>query len=140
YGYVVGPPAAQSTSVCGAVMILPTSRPTASASYVPGSSPVAAPLMSGGSPDDEIPPVTPFTPVPPAQPRAFVPGINPNTGQPIQQNPTPNSPGTNSPPVVQSPGFGPIAPTAPGAGTFGPPAPAPAPNGRGRGGGGPPPI
>src|SRR5438132_514912 len=65
YGYIVGPPAAQSTSVCGAVMILPTSRPTASASYVPGSSPVAAPLMSGGSPDDEIPPVTPFTPVPP---------------------------------------------------------------------------
>jgi hypothetical protein len=135
YGYIVAPKreASDTESLCGAVYILPTSHPTTSASYVPtGSAPMAAPLITPGSPDDEIPPVTPV------QAPGMPPQVQPRPGMPIpgQQQPAQQNPGTTQPPPVQGGGFGPVAPTAPGAGriaTPATPAPAPAPgNGRGQ--------
>lgn len=138
YGYIVGPRNADglADAACGAVYILPTSRPTASASYMPpAGSPVAAPLVMPGSPDDEIPPVVPFPPgAQPGQPRVIMPPGVPN--QPPQMPPNVSSPaGSSGPPqpAVQSPGFGPVAPSAPGAGRVGSPPPTPPP-GTGRGG------
>ena len=146
YGYIVAPrrEASDTGSVCGAVYILPTSHPTSSASYVPTApSPMAAPLVTPGTPDDEIPAVTPVQPgmppqVPPrpgpAIPGQPVPGLYPGQQQPAQQSPN------NTPPPAG--GFAPVAPTAPGAGRIATPAtptpapaPAPAPppgNGRGQ--------
>jgi hypothetical protein len=130
-GYMVGPPAneAQTGSICGAVYILASSRPTVAAGALPtSSSPImAAPFMTSGSPDDEIPPVSGIMGMPP-------PVVQPRPGQPIpgQQPPSPNP---NAPPPPAS-GFGPVAPTAPGAGRINAPTPPiPAP-GTGRGGGG----
>jgi hypothetical protein len=133
YGYIVAPGSGEKTGVCGAVYILPSSRPTSAANYAPPAGPIAAPIMTNGSPDTEIPPVVPF--MPPGQPQAY-PGVV-SGGQQGQQNP--NAPAPNRAPPPQSPGFAPIAPTAPGAGRFGapptpPPAQPPAPNGNGRGG------
>jgi hypothetical protein len=127
YGYIVAPGTGENASLCGAVYIVASSRPTSSSAYMPPvAGPVAAPIVMG-SPDSEIPPVVPF--MPPGQPQPYpYPGVIPGA--------TPQQPGrgSNTPPA--SPGFGPIAPTAPGAGRFGapPPAPAPAPVGNGRGG------
>jgi hypothetical protein len=135
YGYIVAPGNGQTAAVCGAVYILASSRPTsAAASFAPGVSPpvVAAPLVTNGSPDNEIPPVIPVMPpfTPPAIPQPYSGAVPPN--QAGQRNPAGTS---NTPPPVQSPGFGPIAPTAPGAGQFNaPPTPAPNTNGNGRGG------
>jgi hypothetical protein len=118
YGYMIAPPDGDkpgNQSMCGAVYILPTSRPTASAAYVPSAgSPIAAPLITGGSPDDEIPPVMPY---PPNQP----PQLRPNPGQV-----TPDQTGQQSPtPPPSTPGFGPVAPSAqaPGQRTAQPPGP-----------------
>jgi len=128
YGYIVGPrtEGGQSGSVCGAVYILPTSHPTSTASYMPsGPAPVAAPIMTTGTPDDEIPPVSAIPGVPPQ--------VQPRPGQPL---PGQQPPGQNANPQPQSPGGlgGAVAPTAPGAGRIGAPAtPTPAPTG-GRGG------
>jgi hypothetical protein len=125
YGYIVAPSqvAAAGQSGWGAVYILATSRPTASASYVPSASPLAAPLLSPGSPDDEIPPVMPFPPaMPPGQPRG-IPGAPAPQAIPGQAEAP-----TQAPPV-QSPGFGPVAPTA--GGGLNPPPPPPPPGGRG---------
>lgn len=137
YGYMVAPRSATDPT-CGAVYILPTSRPTASTPYVAATpSPIAAPLVTPGSPDDEIPPVTPFPPgIPPQPPQprpipGLVPGQSPNPGIPPGQpgqNPSAPAPGGASPT-----GFGPVAPTAPGAGRIGGP-PATPPGGTGRGG------
>jgi hypothetical protein len=137
YGYMVAPPNAQQTdTVCGAVFIVPSSRPTATAPAYAATTPapIAAPLVMP-SPDDEIPPVMPFPPnVQTIQAR---PGqVTPNI--PAQQNPiypqmpsipggTPNA--NQPPPQPTAPGFAPIAPTAPGAGRIGAPPP-PTPNGR----------
>jgi hypothetical protein len=107
YGYIVAPGSGQNAAVCGAVYILASSRPTSVSSFSPPSS-VAAPIMTG-SPDTEIPPVVPF--MPPAQPPAY-PGVV-SAGQAGQQNP--NAPAPRNAPPAQSPGFAPIAPTAPGA-------------------------
>jgi hypothetical protein len=124
YGYIVAPGTGQNASVCGAVYIVPSSRPTSAAAYAaPVSAPVAAPLMTG-SPDTEIPPVVPF--MPPGQPQA--PAAVPPNQQPAQQN---GGRGSNTAPPPQSPGFAPIAPTAPGASRFGAPPPATPTNGRG---------
>jgi hypothetical protein len=128
YGYIVGPrtDGGQSGSLCGAVYILPTSHPTSTAGFMPsGPAPVAAPLMTTGSPDDEIPPVSPIPGVPPQ--------VQPRPGQPL---PGMQQPGQNVNPSPQTPGGlgGAVAPTAPGAGRIGVPAtPTPAPTG-GRGG------
>ncbi len=136
YGYIVAPASGQNAAVCGAVYIVPSSRPTSSANYympMPSTSPVAAPLVTNVSPDDEIPPVVPFAPaVPPGQPQPYPGVVNPNQPRPPQQNP--NMPGSNTPPPAQPPVFAPIAPTAPGAGRIGAPPPSPAPNSNGRGG------
>jgi hypothetical protein len=134
YGYIVAPGSGQTAAVCGAVYIVPSSRPTSAAATYPPSftPPVAPPRLTNGTPDEEIPPVVPFAPVvPPGQPQPY-PGVVP----PNQLRPSnPNVPGSaNAPAAPASPGFGPIAPTAPGAGRFGAPPPTPAPNGNGRGG------
>jgi len=57
-GYILAPRTARTAgpSMFETVMILPTSTPTASSAYSP---PPAQPLRTQGSPDDEIPPVTP---------------------------------------------------------------------------------
>jgi len=145
YGYIVGPRDASSPAdaPCGAVYILPTSRPTASASYVPPPGPpvAAAPPVVPGSPDDEIPPVA-VMPVPAGaqtgpQPRPSAPSMPPFVVPSLQQQMPPNGayPGgipTPPPqPAVQSPVFGAVPPTAPGAGA--PPVQA-QPPGNGRGG------
>jgi hypothetical protein len=128
-GYIVAPRAdtAQSGSVCGSVFILPTSRPTqASSSYTPNlSSPLAAPLMQPGNPDDEIPPVA-----------------SPMGPQQVQQRPAPPNQPPGPQPGAPAPSvFGPVpvTTTSPGIGRIGGPAgppPFPTPNGPGRGGGG----
>jgi len=126
-GYVVAPRSDRTPggSSCGAVYILATSHPTASATYSPTASPVAAPLMIQGSPDDEIPPVMQM----PAGPQRLSPNQPANPNQPQPQP-------ANQPPATGSGlGFGPVAPTAPGAGRIGgPPATPMPPNGPGRGG------
>ena len=131
YGYIVAPRAGQTTasSPCGAVYILPSSRPTASASYAPPS-PLAAPLVSPGFPDDEIPPVVPFPVAPPVRPRPMPGQLQPPDSVPGQPGQAPPGEGSPAPPP---PGFGPVAPTAPGAGGMNQPPPQPAPQG-GRGG------
>jgi hypothetical protein len=75
-GYLLGPraPGSPGASVYGRVAIFAVSHGT-TPSYMPSSSPVAAPLVSGGSPDDEIPPVTPVAnPQTPAQTSGQRPG------------------------------------------------------------------
>jgi hypothetical protein len=136
YGYIVGPRRANATgdAACGAVYILASSRPSASATYVPPASPLAAPLISPGSPDDEIPPVVPYPPgAVPGQPRPVgSPVLIPNQPPQVPQIPpqlppqlTPGVPSGNpaqqTPPPPQSTGFGPVAPSAPGAGGSGAP-------------------
>lgn len=128
YGYIVGPRTdhAQSGSVCGAVYILPTSHPTSTAGFMPsGPAPVAAPIMTTGSPDDEIPPVSAIPGIPPQ--------VQPRPGQPL---PGQQGPGQNVNTAPQPPGGlgGAVAPTAPGAGRIGAPATPPPPPTGGRGG------
>lgn len=115
-GYMVGPrsDSAQSGSLCGVVYILPTSIATSSvSSFLPSSSsPVAAPLIQPGMPDDEIPPVA--VPINGPQQVPAKPGQpNPSTGQP---NPSGQQPGQSTPG-----GFGPVTvmPIAPGVGRTG---------------------
>lgn len=62
-GYLLGPKAPDShgASMYGSVTVFPVVKGIDAPSYSTSSSPVAAPLVSGGSPDDEIPPVTPVT-------------------------------------------------------------------------------
>jgi hypothetical protein len=75
-GYVLGPkaPGGAGPSLYGRVTIFAVSHGTAPA-YSPSSSPVAAPLVSGGTPDDEIPPVSPVAnPQTPAQTAGQRPG------------------------------------------------------------------
>jgi hypothetical protein len=133
-GYIIAPRAdsAQSGSVCGSVFILPTSRPTSTAStYTPNMfSPLAAPLMQPGSPDDEIPPVMPQMGPQTIQSRQ---GQMPPTGQqPGQPAPTAFGPV----PVVTTPGVGRIGGAPPAGPPISPlPGNSPIPNGPGRGGG-----
>lgn len=72
-GYILAPRTARTAgpSMFETVMILPTSTPTASSAYSP---PPAQPLRTQGSPDDEIPPVTPA----PANPATNEPATPPN--------------------------------------------------------------
>jgi hypothetical protein len=111
------------TSRIASVYIVPTSRATANPSFnsPAGPAPFAPPVLTPGSPADEIPPVTPTAdPTPPAQ------------TQP---------PAGNRPPTVGTPGvFVPITPVNPvgrggGAGTGGgtQPPPTPPPAGQGSG-------
>jgi hypothetical protein len=133
YGYMVAPRSATDPT-CGAVYILATSRPSAVTSYSPtGSSPIAAPLVTPGSPDDEIPPVTGIIPNMPPQPRPM-PGQMPNPGIPPNPMGQPNqNPAGSAPPAPQGPNFGPVAPMAPGAGRIGGPPATPPTGGRGGG-------
>ena len=133
YGYIVAPGAraagpSATASSCGAVYILPSSRPTMMAGFaVP---PPVSPVISPASPDDEIPPVVPAgRPVPgqfvpnqqfQAQPQPYQ--LIPAPAGPPQNQPQPTG-GSTTPP--QSPGFGPVAPTAPGAGGLNAPPPQP---------------
>jgi hypothetical protein len=129
-GYIVAPRAdtAQTGSICGSVFILPTSRPTTtSSSYTPTvSSPLSAPLMQPGSPDDEIPPVMP--PMGPQQirpgPGQQMPPINPQPSQPAPGGFGPVPVGTTAPGRIGGPSGMPIVPPV-----------TPTPNGPGRGGG-----
>ncbi len=148
YGYIVAPRAARTSggSSCGAVYILPSSRPTMMAGFgapIPSAVPGA---MAG--PEDEIPPVMPFPAgVPPARPvlpGQFVPNqqAQPPPRYPVLPTrspadpaspPSPSTAPTTPPPA--GPGFGPVAPSAPGAGRLNEPPPQTqttpeAPNGR----------
>jgi hypothetical protein len=91
------------------------------------SSPVAAPRMIQGSPDDEIPPVRPLTPeMNPGNPSTPANGPGGPAGQPA-----------NNPNLRVGPG-GTVTSMVPGVVIPGPPATpanAPKPNGRGGGGG-----
>ena len=130
YGYIVAPRAAgpsAGASSCGAVYILPSSRPTMMAGFA-GPPPVS-PFISPASPDDEIPPVVPAgRPVPgqvipsqqqfQAQPQPYQ--LIPAPSAQPQNQPQPTG-GSTTPP--QSPGFGPVAPSAPGAGGLNAPPP-----------------
>ena len=94
------------------------------------NSPVAAPRLISGSPDDEIPPVRPLSPeVNPANPAtpATSPGGNPN----------PQNPSTASSPNLRVGPGGTVTSTIPGVVIPGPtPTPKPGtPTGRGGGGG-----
>jgi hypothetical protein len=125
YGYIVAPATNQAPnkSSCGAVYILAASRPTSTVPYSGAmtTSPIVAPIAIA-SPDDEIPPVTPFGPI--QRPQPVVPGAA-GAGT----NPTGNPAATQNAPA--QPSFAPIAPAVPSAGRIGaPPAPTPAqPNG-----------
>ena len=133
YGYIVAPRAASAAgaaSSCGAVYILPTSRPTIMAGYAPPASPVPAAPMA--SPDDEIPPVVPFPGMTPFRPAAGQVAPNqPQPTQPYQLVPVPagspqntqSAPTGTSPAPTPNPGFGAVAPTAPGAGGLNAPPP-----------------
>jgi hypothetical protein len=94
-GYLLGPRAAGSTgaSIYGSIAVFPVVRGTTTSSSYSPPAPIAAPLVTGGSPDDEIPPVTPVA--------------NPQT--------PPQTPGRPGGPAPGAPG-GPAAPatTAPG--------------------------
>jgi hypothetical protein len=83
-GYLLGPKASGSrgASMYGSVSVFPVSHGIAPPSYAP-SAPIAAPLVTGGTPDDEIPPVTPVS--------------NPQTPA---QTPPPASPGRPGGPAV----------------------------------------
>lgn len=128
-GYILGPRTAghPGASRFEVVYIVPTSNPTTSA-YAPpmNNSPVQAPLRTAGSPDDEIPPVTP--PTGPVDPR-----------NPVNPPATAGDPGANRP--GPSPGVGgvavPVVPIVP-VGTSGAPGRGGGtpPTGTGRGGGG----
>ena len=91
-GYALKPKPldSKSPSMYGSISIFAVSRGTAPA-YTPSSSPVAAPLVTGGTPDDEIPPVTPVAnPQTPAQTNGQRPG-----GPAVPIIPAP-SPGTST--------------------------------------------
>ena len=84
-GYLLGPrpPGSAGASIYGSVSVFPVSRGIAAPTYASPSVPIAAPLVTGGTPDDEIPPVTPVgnpqtpAPTPPAAPpgRAGSPAV-----------------------------------------------------------------
>jgi hypothetical protein len=120
YGYIVAPAAdrAATRSNCGAVYILASSHPSATASYaaVPAQAPIVSPIRN---PDDEIPPVTPFPPIqrPPAP------------GQPGSA--TGPAPAPETSPAPAAPLFAPVAPSAPGVVPLNPATPPPAPGNTG---------
>ncbi|HEY6357922.1 MAG TPA: hypothetical protein VIX35_06735 [Vicinamibacterales bacterium] len=79
-GYLLGPraPGSRGASIYGSVSVFSVSRGIEAPTYT-SSAPIAAPLVMGGTPDDEIPPVTPVanpqTPAQaPARPAAPTPG------------------------------------------------------------------
>jgi hypothetical protein len=114
-GFVLGPRlegGATGPSRLASVFILPTSHATAMYTAPANGSPVAAPISTMGSPDDEIPPVTPLPQAPPP------PSTQPNQA-PGNQPSLPGAPVGSTGPAV------PISPVTPTTGT-----------GRGRGGGG----
>lgn len=117
-GYFVAPRRGSPvmSSRIAMVYIIPTSRGTASTGFASSPSNVfAPPVLTAGSPDDEIPPVTPV-----AEP-----------GEPGQAAPPP--PGANRPTYLGTPGgIGGIVPITPvgrggstGGGTTPPPTPPP---------------
>ncbi|HYN09496.1 MAG TPA: hypothetical protein VES67_19080 [Vicinamibacterales bacterium] len=111
-GIVVAP---RTTRTVGAssfevVQILATSTATASGAYAPINT-MPAPLMTPGSPDDEIPPVTPVNqPQRGADPSANRPPPPPTVGvpssgvfvpiQPVPSGPGPGRGGTTPPPAT----------------------------------------
>jgi len=107
-GYILGPRTTRTSgpSKFETVMILPTSNPIASNSYVAPPAP-AVPFRIPGAPEDEIPPVVPAVGVP----------------APNEPTPTPSTPAVNPMPGVYVPII-PVSPVTPVTG------------GRGRGGGG----
>jgi len=113
-GYTLTPRRPNATSISNyeTIHILASSTPTASTSTYAGA-PMPAPYATPGSPDDELPPVTPV--MPPAQ--------------------TPGAPPARPPAAPQQPGvFVPIVPVTPGPAT--PPGgrgTTPLPGGRGGG-------
>jgi hypothetical protein len=102
-GYLLGPRATGSTgaSMYGSVAVFPVVRGIAVSSPYSPAAPIAAPLVTGGSPDDEIPPVTPVAnpQTPPATPGR--PG-GPAPGAP--GGPAPGAPGGPAAPPPGSPG------------------------------------
>jgi hypothetical protein len=69
-GYLLGPrsPGSRGPSIYGSVSVFPVTHGIAAPSYTSPSMPIAAPLVTGGTPDDEIPPVAPVSnPQAPAQ-------------------------------------------------------------------------
>jgi hypothetical protein len=84
-GYLLGPrpPGSRGASIYGSVSVFPVSHGIAAPSYTSPSVPIAAPLVTGGTPDDEIPPVTPVS--------------NPQTPA---QTPPPTPPGRSGSPAV----------------------------------------
>ncbi len=89
-GYLLGPraPGSRGASIYGSVSVFSVSRGIEAPSYTP-SAPIAAPLVTGGTPDDEIPPVTPVSnPQTPAQ------------TPPRPAAPTPGRPGGPAVPIV----------------------------------------
>lgn len=116
-GYLLTPqrPGVTSASAYETIYILPTSTASAAASYTPAY--VAPPtLTTPGSPDDEIPPVTPM---PDAPARGVGPAPDPNAGRP-------SGPGvpTRFVPVPILP----VGSSAPGTPTAAPGQPTPAPS------------
>jgi hypothetical protein len=69
-GYLLGPksPSSRGASIYGSVSVFPVTHGIAAPTYASPSVPIAAPLVTGGTPDDEIPPVAPVSnPQTPAQ-------------------------------------------------------------------------
>lgn len=69
-GYLLGPksPGSRGASIYGSVSVFPVTHGIAAPTYASPSVPIAAPLVTGGTPDDEIPPVAPVSnPQTPAQ-------------------------------------------------------------------------
>lgn len=100
-GYLLGPkaPDSRGASMYGSIAVFPVTKGIDAPSYSSSTSPVAAPLVSAGSPDDEIPPVTPVaTPQTPAQTPPSTPA------------PTTGKPGGTAVPIT------PVPPTGPGRG------------------------
>jgi len=87
-GYLLGPrpPGSRGASIYGSVSVFPVSHGIAAPSYASPSVPIAAPLVTGGTPDDEIPPVTPVS--------------NPQAPAQTAPTPPPGRPGGPAVPIV----------------------------------------
>jgi hypothetical protein len=132
-GYVLTPKLAgvQSASNYDTIYILPTSHPVAGAYVPPPSTSALTPAF--GSPDDELPPVTPIPIQEPAAAPAPQPGMSSNpfgsrsTSPFVSITPVPGSTAPGA--VTPAPGMAPQP--QPGAVPSPPPAPGRAPTGAG---------
>jgi len=91
-GYLLGPraPGSRGASIYGSIAVFPVARGIAAPTYSSPAAPIAAPLVSGGTPDDEIPPVSPVA--------------NPQTPAPAQTPGRPGGPAPTAPPASGSAG------------------------------------